>query len=91
MIRFINGYITTSESDDAPSRMLISQEKERQLHIVLEINVMSEGRGMHLYEFSCASTASPRESWPPRKTTAFVGVTSPLASGLDLVRSNNVG
>ena len=62
MIRFINGYIVTTESDDAPSRIL---------------TVDSEIRGctkmkdhVYLYQFNWVKTANPALSCIPRNPTA---------------------
>jgi len=61
VIRFMNGYMVTTESDDAPSRMLTDA-----------VRPVVSGKGHHtyLYQFNWAKTANPALSCNPRNPTA---------------------
>jgi hypothetical protein len=83
VIRFMNGYMVTSESEDAPSRML---------------TVCGERSGCgadddhgYLYQFNWVKTANPALSCNPRNPTAWGKVTSPFAIGRVLVLSTIKG
>ena len=79
MIRFINGYIVTTESDDAPSRILAVDSE------ICGCTKMKDH--VYLYQFNWVKTANPALSCIPRNPTAWGIVTSPFAIGRVLVLS----
>lgn len=85
-MRFMKGYIETTDKEDAPKRMLNVPKIHVQYLLVNEF--LSGLKLTNLYQFNCTSTPSPADSWSPRKATACVGVMSPRARGRSFVRSS---
>lgn len=76
-MRFMSGYIVTTDNDDAPKRML---RKVRVPSYRVKVST-------HLYQFSWSSTPRPIPSCPAKNIRACLWVMSSLASGRSRVLS----
>jgi len=74
---FIRGYMVTSDSEEAPSNILVRIGEK----------FSTQKKVSYLYQFNCRRTPNPTVSCPARKPSACFWVISPRASGLSFVRA----
>jgi hypothetical protein len=81
--RFINGYIVTTDNEEAPSRML----EEYIYKFITCQAIHQDQKETNLFQFNCSRMPKPTDSCAPKNATACFWLISPRAKGRSLVRA----